>query len=143
MLVDANILIYSVTSDSPYHDAARQWIEQGLNGPRRVAIPWLSFWAFARITTNPRVSDRPLDPSEAWGFVDEWRHAPATWIPEPGRGHADIMRSLFARHHVGAALVSDVVLIALCIEHGLDLVSDDSDFARFDEIRWINPVAPG
>lgn len=32
-------------------------------------------------------------------------------------------------------------LAALCIEHGLAIVSADSDFARFDEIEWINPTA--
>lgn len=37
--------------------------------------------------------------------------------------------------------MTDVVLAALCIEHGLDVVSADSDFARFTEIRWVNPLA--
>jgi uncharacterized protein len=32
------------------------------------------------------------------------------------------------------------VLAALCLEHGLDIVSADSDFARFPELRWINPL---
>ena len=40
-----------------------------------------------------------------------------------------------------AGLVTDAVLAALCIEHGLDIVSADSDFARFTELTWINPVA--
>jgi hypothetical protein len=31
--------------------------------------------------------------------------------------------------------------VALCLEHGLSIVSADSDFARFPEVRWINPVA--
>ena len=30
---------------------------------------------------------------------------------------------------------------ALAIEHGLTVCSADSDFARFDEITWTNPVA--
>lgn len=30
---------------------------------------------------------------------------------------------------------------ALCIEHGLRIAGADSDFARFTEIGWINPVA--
>jgi hypothetical protein len=40
-----------------------------------------------------------------------------------------------------AGLVTDAVLAALCIEHGVDIVSADSDFARFTELTWINPVA--
>ena len=39
-------------------------------------------------------------------------------------------------------LVSDAALAALCIEHGLVMVSADSDFARFAELRWFNPLVP-
>ncbi len=38
-------------------------------------------------------------------------------------------------------LVADAVLAALCIEHGVAMVSADSDFARFSEITCVNPVA--
>lgn len=37
--------------------------------------------------------------------------------------------------------MSDAVLAALCIEHGLEIVSADSDFARSTQIRWVNPVS--
>jgi len=33
-------------------------------------------------------------------------------------------------------------LAARAIEHGLELCSNDADFARFSEIRRTNPVAP-
>jgi len=33
------------------------------------------------------------------------------------------------------------VVAALCIEHGLELFSADSDFARFTDITWRNPLA--
>ena len=39
-------------------------------------------------------------------------------------------------------LVSDAELAALCIEHGLTIVSADSDFARFPQITWLNPLRP-
>lgn len=50
-------------------------------------------------------------------------------------------RFLLVRLDLRAGLVSDAVLAAICIEHGLDIVSANSDFARFPEIGWINPVA--
>ncbi len=141
MLVDANILLYSVDTVSPFHEAAREWMELALNGSRRVGIPWLSLTAFIRIATNPRASAEPLAPSEAWEHVHGWLEAPATWVPEPGRGYAEILRDLIIRLDLRAGLVSDAVLAAMCIEHGLDIVSADSDFARFSELTWINPVA--
>lgn len=142
MLIDANILLYSVDRTSPFHPAADAWLTAALNGDRRVGIPWISLWAFLRITTNPRAVAEPLTPQQAWEHVDGWLAAPATWIPTPGYGHASILQGLLARHDVRAGLVPDAVLAAICVEHGLSIVSADSDFARFDAIEWINPVAP-
>lgn len=141
MLVDANILLYSVDEDSPFHEPARQWMDSALNGPRRVGIPWMSLIAFMRIATNPRALRAPLAPVEAWGFVEDWIDAPATWIPQPGRGHREILGRLLASLDLRANLVTDAVLAALCIEYGLEIVSADSDFARFTEITCTNPVA--
>lgn len=141
MLVDANILLYAVDSDSPFHDRSRRWIDEALNGNRRVGIPWQSIAAFLRIATNPRASSQPLLPSEAWAFVDDWLGAPTVWIPSPGRAHREILGRLVTQLDLRANLISDAVLAALCIEHGLSIVSADSDFARFDEIEWINPIA--
>ena len=141
MLIDANILLYAVDEDSPFHASAHDWIDETLNGSRRVGIPWLSLVAFVRIATHPRALLEPLTPAEAWQFVDEWLDAPAVWVPGPGRGHREILGRLIRDLDLRANLVSDAVLAALCIEHGLQMVSADSDFARFTEISWLNPVS--
>lgn len=141
MLVDANILLYSVDETSRFHADAARWLTDALNGSRRVGIPWVSLAAFLRIATNPRALDAPLTPIQGWQIVDGWLDAPAAWVPDPGQGHHEILRRLIVDHDLRAGLITDAVLAALCIEHGLDIVSADSDFARFPELTWINPVA--
>lgn len=141
MLVDANILLYAVDEESRFHEAALSWLESALNGPRRVGIPWPSLTAFLRIATNPRALREPLAPEEAWDFVEDWLDAPSVWVPVPGRGHREIFGRLVRDLDLRGNLVSDAVLAALCIEHGLQIVSADSDFARFTELTWLNPVA--
>jgi toxin-antitoxin system PIN domain toxin len=141
VLVDANILLYSIDEDSRFHAPARDWMLAALNGAQRVGIPWISLWAFVRIATNPRALARPLTPVEAWEYVEAWLDAPASWTPEPGRGHREILNELLVQRDLRAGLVTDAVLTALCIEHGLTIVSADSDFARFPQVPWINPVA--
>ena len=142
MVVDANILLYSIDEDSPFHAAALDWMQEALNGAVRVGIPWLSLWAFVRISTNPRALREPLTPGESWEYVVDWLDAPASWQPAAGRGHREILRSLLVGKDLRAGLVTDAVLAALAIEHGLTVVSADSDFARFPEVAWVNPVAP-
>lgn len=141
MLVDANILLYSVDESSPFHDDAGTWMVDALNGHRRIGLPWISLSAFLRIATNPRASSTPLSPAEAWDVIDGWLAAPAAWVPQPGRSHQEILRRLMIDKDLRAGLVTDAVLAAICIEHGLDIVSADSDFSRFSELNWINPVA--
>lgn len=141
MLVDANILLFAVDEHSRFHPAAKSWLEDALNGPRRVGIPWQSLTAFARIATHPRAMTDPLSPVDAWAMVEAWLDAPAAWVPEPGRGHREILGRLIRDHDVRANLVPDAVLAAICVEHGLEMISADSDFARFPEITWRNPLA--
>jgi len=140
MLVDANILLYSVDTSSPFHERADAWLVDALNGNRRVGLPWMSLTAFLRIATNPRASERPLTPGEAWQHVDGWLAAPVAWTPEPGPGYPAILRELMIQLDLRAGLVTDAYLAALCIEHGLAIVSADSDFARFGDLTWLNPI---
>jgi len=142
MLVDANILLYAVDEASPFHERASHWVTERLNGDRRVALPWHSLVAFLRISTHERASARPLTPEQAARFVADWLEPEVAWIPREGPGHARILTDLITRYKLAGNIVSDAHLAALAIEHGLEVCSNDADFARFSEIRWINPVAP-
>jgi hypothetical protein len=141
MLVDANLLLFAIDAGSPWHRRAADWLTAQLNGDQRVGIPWESLGAFVRIATHPRASDRPLQPDEAWTFVEEWLAVPTVWVPQPTEAHADVLGSLVRRYHLTGNLVPDAHLAAIAIEHGLEVCSADSDFARFTEIRWRNPLA--
>lgn len=140
MLIDANILLYAVDSASPLHLRANTWLTRALNGPHRVAIPWASLIAFIRIATNPRASDHPLSSFEAIEIVRAWLDVDTVWIPQAGPRHAEIMLGLVEHGNLTGNLVSDAHLAALAIEHGLVMASNDSDFARFEGLRWENPL---
>ena len=141
MLVDANLLLFAVDSTSPFHAPSQDWLTEQLNGPRRIGLPWQSLGAFVRISTHPRVSEHPLTAERAWEYIEAWLDAEAAWTPVPGERHAEILGDLVRRHHVTGNLVPDAQLAALAIEHGVAICSADTDFARFDGVTWINPVA--
>jgi predicted nucleic acid-binding protein len=48
--------------------------------------------------------------------------------------------SLVRTYGLTGNLVPDAHLAALAIEHGVELCSADTDFARFAEVRWTNPL---
>jgi uncharacterized protein len=142
MLVDANLLLFAVDESSQVHVTAARWLADALNGHRRVGLPWPVLNTFLRISTNPRSAVHPLSPEEAWQYVEDWLACDTVWIPTPTDRHADILRTLMLSYRLWGNLVSDAHLAALAIEHGLTVYSADTDFARFSEIRWINPLAP-
>lgn len=141
MLIDANVLVYAVHRQSPKHEPAEAWLTEQLNGPRRIGLPWTSLLAFLRISTHPRAFQHPLRPAVAWQRVSDWLEAPVAWIPQPGPRHATVLGDLIATHQPSGHLVPDTGLAALALEHGLTVISTDTDFARFTEIRWENPLA--
>jgi uncharacterized protein len=141
MLVDANILLFAVNASAPEHAAAAAWLEAALNGSRRVGLPWESLTAFVRLATNPRVVPQPLAPADAWAFVEDWLQAPVAWVPVPTERHAAVLGDLVRKYRPAAKLVPDAHLAALGIEHGLEIISTDTDFARFAEVRWRDPLA--
>lgn len=141
MLVDANLLLFAVHETSPFHKAARSWLTEQLNGGRRVGLPWQSLAAFLRIATHPRAFERPLAPADAWARVKDWLATTPAWIPTAGPRHAGILGELIVRHDIRGNLVPDAQLAALALEHGLTVASTDTDFARFTEVRWENPLA--
>jgi len=51
-----------------------------------------------------------------------------------------VLGRLIEDHQIRGALVTDAQLAALAIDHGVALASTDADFARFRELRWINPL---
>ncbi len=140
MIVDANILLYAVDESSPHHEVAAEWLTSALNGDRRVGLPWQTLGAFIRIVTHPRVTKRPLSADAAQDHVDAWLAARTTWIPTASERTAVVYGALARTHHVTGNLVTDAQLGALAIEHGVEVVSADGDFARFHEVRWFNPL---
>lgn len=141
MLVDANLLLYAVDETSPFHRTARDWLVAQLNGTRRVGFPWPSLLAFVRIATHPRAATHPLTSEVAWSHVARWLAADLSFVPTPTDRHAEVLGDLMTAHHVTGNLVPDAHLAALAIEHGLTVCSADTDFARFTDVRWENPVA--
>ena len=140
MIVDANVLLYARNAADPHHEDAKNWLETALNGDTRVGLSWQSLTAFLRIATNPRAFSDPLTPDDAWTQVEEWLDAPRAWVAQPTRHYRQVLGRLLARHQVRGPLMTDAQLAALAIDHGVTLISTDADFARFSDLRWVDPL---
>jgi uncharacterized protein len=140
ILIDANILLYAYDENSPDHEVCRTWLEREFAGIDQIALPWVTLWAFIRISTNRKSTRTPLDPKVAFELTKQWLDIPGVVVLHPGPRHGEILERLVARHQAAGPLLTDAVLAAIAIEHGAALASVDQDFARFKELRWVNPL---
>ena len=85
-LVDLNLLLYAVNSDSHPHQKAKAWLEEVLAGEEPVAIPWVVLLGFLRISTNPRIFPQCLTVEMSLNVVDGWLAQPNVQLLSPQSG---------------------------------------------------------
>lgn len=140
-LLDVNLLVYSVDESSRHYAQVRPWLEQTLSGTEEVGFAWMVLLGFLRISTNPVAFGDALSPGRAFEFIDSWLGSPAASVVHPGEAHAKRLHDLLAPLGTAGNLTTDAHLAALAIEHGAEVCSSDNDFARFEGLRWFNPLA--
>jgi uncharacterized protein len=137
---DVNLLLYAAVDGFPLHDRARQWWDAQLSGADEVGLTSPAVFGFLRLVTNPRVLAPAMEAVAATGTVRQWLGQPNVRMLSPGRRHLDIALGLIEGLGTAANLTSDVQLAAYAMEHDAELCSNDSDFARFEGLRWTNPL---
>ncbi len=111
------------------------------SGSEMVRFSWQTLWAFLRISTNPKVFERPLSIAEASTIVSSWLERPNAGIIDPGDRHWEILHRLLVDGQCAGPLVTDAALAAIAIEHGCTLYTTDRDFLRFAGLSWSNPLS--
>lgn len=138
-LVDANVLLYAVNALEPRQPEAAGWLDAALAGPETVGFSWLVVLAFVRLSTRAGLYPHPLSPDQAVGQIQRWVQQPAGAVVEPTARHLDVLAGLLAETGAAGNLVSDAHLAALAVEHHATVITYDSDFGRFDGVRWRRP----
>jgi uncharacterized protein len=144
-VVDTNVLIYAAHAPSPEHARCRSLLE----GWRGESSPWFVTWPicyeFLRVTTHPRVFDRPWEAPEALGFLEALLASPSLAILEPTPRHQGLLRAITgAVPGLRGNIVHDVHTVVLMREHGISrIVTRDMDFHRFPGLTVVDPLVTG
>jgi toxin-antitoxin system PIN domain toxin len=140
ILPDVNLLVYAHNIRATHHQKACDWWNNCLQGNDGIALAWVVVLGFVRVTTHPRIFERPMPVEDAVGRVEEWLSLPHIHFIHPAQSHFQTWSSLLKRLGTAGNLTTDVHLAALAIERGLILHTTDADFARFPSLKWINPL---
>jgi uncharacterized protein len=137
---DVNLLLYAQIAAFPQHQVARAWWESAMNGSEPVGLAPPALFGFIRLSTSARLFNPPLPVEAALSRVDEWLARPHVRMLTPGSRHLDVAFALLRSLGAGGNLTTDAQLAAYAIEHQAELHSNDVDFGRFDQLRWVNPL---
>ena len=140
-IIDANILLYAVNEDAPQHAKAKGWLERTLSGTEPVGFDWTVLLAFLRLSTRAALFPRPLTLEQAFQTMESWLDQPCVEIVDPAERHLEVLQRLLAPLGSAGNLTADAHLASLALEYGAELCSCDSDFSRFPDLRWTNPLS--
>jgi toxin-antitoxin system PIN domain toxin len=139
ILIDVNVLVYAQRQDALDHVKYRDWLKaHSAKHPFAVADVILS--GYLKILTHPKIFNPPTPSETAWRSVEEIKNHPRASFIVPGPGHWAIFRNLCEVADAKGNLVPDAYIAALAIEHGLEMVTTDRDYARFPGLKWRHPL---
>jgi toxin-antitoxin system PIN domain toxin len=142
LVVDTNVLVYAANGTSPFHEPCSAWLQ----GQRKSATAWFTTWPivyeFLRVTTHPRVLDRPWSLAGAWGFVDALLASPGLGVLHHTERHAAVAAATISEFSLLAGnIVHDLHTVTLMREHGISRICTcDADFRRFPFLQVLDPV---
>ena len=139
-ITDLNVLLYAINKNSPHHVTVHRWWKTALAGDEPIGLAWIVVLGFLRLTTNPRVFPKPLTARQALEKVEAWLAHDNVRLLRETDDQWRILRNLLEQSGLAGNLTTDAHLASLAIAHGAVLISCDTDFARFEKLRWENPL---
>lgn len=138
--VDTNVLVHASDTGSPFHERAREFLEECAAGPELFCLAWPTLMGYLCTVTHPRIFADPLSPGTAVANVESLLSLPHVRALSEGdrfwECYGEVTRDVVVRGN----LTPDAHLVALLLEHGVQrLCSNDSDFRKFAMIRVSDP----
>ena len=133
--IDTNVLIHVHREESPKHREALALVRALAEGDATWAVPVFCLAEFLRVVTHPRVFDPPTSVEEAVAALSEVLKSPTATVLGPGQRYWPLLQEVLTQSQAVGNVVFDAQIVALCMEHGVDiLVSEDRDFFRFEGV---------
>ena len=141
IIPDVNILVYAFRSDTPQHSSAKEWLEGVRRSPEPLGLPDTVLTGFLRVVTNRKIFSEPAEMPEALSFTSTLQQSPNCRTIHPSSAAWDRFAA-FAAHdpYIVGNLVPDAWLASIAISSGARLATADAGFARFERLKWFNPV---
>lgn len=140
--IDANVLLYASDRTSPWHQAAKEFLERRAADRELLCVAWLTLMSYVRIATHPRIFATPLAPVEAMRNVQALLDLPRVRAISEQDGFMSVYREVSGRMAVRGNLVPDAHLAAILRQHDVRTIyTRNSDFRKFETLEVRDPFA--
>lgn len=136
ILIDSNILIYSLLKKSPYFETSRDILKK----TESLFISSQNLIETYRVITSKQFQvEDVFTPNEANEILDIFSNNMN--LVYPRRETLMILKNLFSKYEISSYDVYDANLVATMIDFGINYIytNNDSDFKKYKEINVVNP----
>lgn len=135
MLIDSNILVYSINSSSPKHKKAQDFLQENLS---ELVVAHQNIFESLRVLTHPKFPN-PMKIEDAIDVIENTLKECTIIFPDY-RTH-QIALELIKKHSLSADKIFDAYLVATALGNDIGTIATDNtqDFKRFIELKTINP----
>lgn len=135
MLIDSNILIYSINSASPKHKKAQQFLQENLG---KFEVAHQNIFETLRVLTHPKYPS-PMKIKDALRAIENIIKACTVISPDYRTHH--ITLELIKKHRLSADQIFDAYLVATALSNIINVIATDDvkDFKKFTELKIVNP----
>lgn len=138
--LDINVLVYSVNTQAPLYDKAKQFLEACASSSELCVLSWETLYGFIRITTHPSIFKNPLDPERALENVRSLVSLPHVTCVSADEKSWNIFEKMRTSFKLRGNIVPDVVIASILEAHGVKkLYTNDRDFWKFPYLKPVNP----
>jgi len=142
--IDVNPLLYASDTSSPFHEAARGFVEAVATEPELVYVFWPTVMAYLRIATHPSIFEHPLSSREARANLSALLQLPQVRSPGEEVGFWATFGTVAGEVSPRGNLVPAAHIVALMRANGVEGVwTHDRDYRKFDGIKVLDPFTPG
>lgn len=139
--VDANLLVYASDLASPFHRAARRFLEERVGGREIFCLAWPTAMAYLRIITHVGILAAPLTPAEALANLVALQSLPHLRMLSEKEGFLGAYTEMTADQPCRGNWVPDAHLATILLQHDVrTLYTNDGDFRRFRFLDVRNPL---
>lgn len=135
MLIDSNILIYSINSSSPKHTKAQKFLQDNI---QQLEVAHQNIFESLRVLTHPKFV-HPMRITDALIAVNTI--VEVCNIISPDYKSHRIALELISKFKLTSDQIFDAYLVATVLSNDIDIIASDNvkDLGKFELIKVINP----